>query len=144
MQSRVLIHFGSIIQFAQRERSLRARWPMASSFFTVQPGETGKLGEDTVNEDTLQSAPIPAGRLHEFNARGRTLRSGLHPLQPQGQSWISEKQINARSQSSFIVCAFFEPVSNCVRVPVHHCSPRNSFCIHSTFPTSNSQKQGPR
>ena len=75
---------------------------MPSSFFTVQDDDP-MPAIDTVTEHVLDGAPIPEGRLHEFNARGRTIRSTFHPLLSQGQAWISEKQVNAREQSTFIV-----------------------------------------
>jgi hypothetical protein len=75
---------------------------MPSSFFTVQHEGDGRATE-TVLEHLLDGAPIPEGRLHELNARGRTVKSTFHPLLSQGQAWISEKHVNARSQSSFIV-----------------------------------------
>ena len=92
-----------IVRPLLRESRLRVRWLMASSFFTVQPGATDQPTGSTVSEYTLEGAPIQAGKLTELNVRGRTLKSRLHPLQPQGQAWISEKHINARAQSSFIV-----------------------------------------
>lgn len=77
---------------------------MSSSFFTVQPEELGQAPtEIPAEEHPLEGVPIQLGRLHEFNARGRTLKSSLHPLLSQGQAWIAEKYPNARMQSSFIV-----------------------------------------
>jgi hypothetical protein len=75
---------------------------MPSSFFTVQQEDTGRAAE-SLQEREVHDAPIPPGRLHELNARGRTVRSTFHPVLSQGQAWISEKQVNARVQSSFIV-----------------------------------------
>jgi hypothetical protein len=76
---------------------------MPSSFFTVQQ-DGATLTEERVTEHTLEDAPILPGRLHELNARGRTCKSSFHPLFSQGFTWISEKQVNTRMQSSFIVC----------------------------------------
>jgi len=75
---------------------------MPSSFFTVQQEETLQA-RDGVEEHVIEDAPIQQGRLHELNARGRTLKSTFHPLLSQGHAWIAEKQVNARMQASFIV-----------------------------------------
>jgi hypothetical protein len=80
------------------------RKTMPSSFFTVQQ-DGSSLVEERVTEHTLDDAPILPGRLHELNARGRTCKSSFHPLFSQGFTWISEKQVNTRMQSSFIVCS---------------------------------------
>jgi hypothetical protein len=88
---------------------------MPSSFFTLQAEEEDEQQQHSTrhiathtstvlpSEHTLDKAPIQLGRLHEFNARGRTLKNAFHPLLLQGQAWISEKHVNARIQSSFIV-----------------------------------------
>ena len=74
----------------------------SSSFYTV-PQDEGSWTEPARMEHTLQDAPIPHGRLPELTARGRTLKTVSHPLLSQGHAWIAERQVNARSQSSFIV-----------------------------------------
>jgi hypothetical protein len=51
----------------------------------------------------LDDAPIEAGRVRDFVARGRTLKNTLHPLLAHGQAWVTERQLNARSQTSFVV-----------------------------------------
>jgi hypothetical protein len=51
----------------------------------------------------LDNAPIEAGRVGDFVARGRTLKNTLHPLFAHGQAWVTERQLNARSQASFLV-----------------------------------------
>ena len=56
-----------------------------------------------LEEGILEGAPVQSGRLHELNARGRTLKSTFHPLLSRGHAWITEKHVNARMQSSFIV-----------------------------------------
>ena len=76
----------------------------SSSFFTVEPHDSTAGGEEiAVNELPIEGAPIPLGGLPQLNARGRTFRSTLHPLLSEGQAWITEKLVNARTQSSFIV-----------------------------------------
>jgi hypothetical protein len=76
----------------------------SSSFFTVEPHDSATAPEETaVNEVPIEGAPIPLGGLPQLNARGRTFRSTLHPLLSEGQAWITEKLVNARTQSSFIV-----------------------------------------
>lgn len=124
----------------------RARWPMAS-FFTVQPGATSRPTTSTVAERMLDGAPIQTGRLHELNARGRTLKNSLHPLRPQGQAWISEKQINARTQSSFIVFT----VHNSQRLTIagceHSITSRGASIVyirHSSPATHESKNNGKR
>jgi hypothetical protein len=77
---------------------------MSSSFYTVQSESLlDEEREVSVEESVLEPTPIPHGRLHEFNARGRTLKSTMHPLLLQGQAWISENRPNIRSQTSLIV-----------------------------------------
>jgi len=81
----------------------------SSSFFTVEQQESAHstaaaaADETTLNEVPIEGAPVPLGGLHQLNVRGRTFRSTLHPLLSQGRAWITEKLVNARSQSSFIV-----------------------------------------
>ena len=79
----------------------------SSSFFTVEPHDSGQsadAGEETaVNELPIDGAPIPLGGVHQFKARGRTLRSNIHPLLSEGIAWITEKLVDARTQSSFVV-----------------------------------------
>ena len=78
---------------------------MPSSFFTVEASEPNPAiaTKSQVDEVLLEGAPIQPGRLHELIARGRTLKSTAHPLVSKGHAWITEKHINARMQSSFIV-----------------------------------------
>ena len=80
----------------------------SSSFFTVEADELDQRTEMETNiqpdEGILEGAPIQSGRLHELTARGRTLKSTFHPLLSRGHAWITEKHVNARMQSSFIVC----------------------------------------
>jgi hypothetical protein len=80
----------------------------SSSFFTVEPdGSDQRTTEMATSiqpeEGILEGAPVQSGRLHELNARGRTLKSTFHPILSRGQAWIAEKHVNARIQSSFIV-----------------------------------------
>jgi|SRR5277367_3710548 hypothetical protein len=98
----------------------------SSSFFTVEPHDLATAGEETVvNELTIEGAPIPLGGLSQLNARGRTFRSTLHPLLAEGQVWITEKLVNARTQSSFIVTKLaLYPLTNALRcVGRQHISP---------------------
>ena len=125
----------------------------SSSFFTVEPqtsthsatvaGAGEQLDEDTaaVNELPIDAAPIPFGGLHQLNARGRTFRSTLHPLLSQGQLWIAEKLVNARSQSSLVVnfspTLFPFALDLCIwlcRVQARLFFLRNSSFTPSTFP----------
>jgi len=76
----------------------------SSSFFTVGPHDSAETGEEiAVNELPIEGAPIAVGGLAQLTARGRTFRSTLHPLLSEGQAWITEKLVNARTQSSLIV-----------------------------------------
>ena len=76
-----------------------------SSFFTLQNDSEGdQIPTSSRTEDVvMEGAPIPAGRLHELVARGRTLKNTFHPFLSQGHAWITEKQVNARGKSSLIV-----------------------------------------
>lgn len=82
------------------------RTEMPSSFFTVEAEEPNRTTTQTSPDEhelVLDEAPIQSGRLHEFSARGRTLKHSFHPILSQGQAWIGEKHVNTRMQSSFIV-----------------------------------------
>ena len=82
----------------------------SSSFFTVEADgsyqRTTTTAANLQPEDALlEGAPIRSGRLDELSARGRTLKSTFHPFLSRGHAWITEKHVNARRQSSFIVYA---------------------------------------
>ena len=80
----------------------------SSSFFTVEADESDQRTTEMATnvqpeEGILEGAPVQSGRLHELTARGRTLKNTFHPLLSRGHAWITEKHVNARMQSSFIV-----------------------------------------
>jgi len=83
---------------------------MPSSLYTLNAEDattqrpSSSQQEQSVNEIVIEHAPIQPGRVGEFNARGRTLKSTLHPLLLQGKAWISEREINTLAQASFMVC----------------------------------------
>jgi hypothetical protein len=115
-----------------------------NSFYTVQPETLARDEEDvSVDETVIESAPVAAGRLHEFNARGRTLKSAVHPLLPQGQTWITENRVNIRSQTSLIVrILWFVRINGRARVQLY--SQRNFSCTRLKFRTIVFQQREPR
>jgi len=78
-----------------------------SSLFTVEgPAEAAAAAASPPSDPpqtVLDNAPIEAGRVHAFVARGRTLKNTIHPLLAHGEAWVAERVLNARSQSSFLV-----------------------------------------
>jgi len=100
-----LLKYPSIETFC----GLRESQEMPSSLYTLNPEDVttqrpSSSQEQSVNEIVIEQAPIQAGRVGEFNARGRTLKSTLHPLLLQGKAWVSERDINNLAQASFMVC----------------------------------------
>lgn len=94
----------------------------------------------------LDDAPIEAGRVRDFVARGRTLKNTLHPLLAHGEAWVTERQLNARSQTSFLVALFSQSLhsAHVSRAQVLPYSHKNSSYTPSRFPTTKSPLQEQR
>jgi hypothetical protein len=124
---------------------------MPSSFLTVEAETETEDANPTVtatqtstDELVLDGAPIPAGRIFELTARGRTIKHAFHPVLSEGQAWIGEKHVNARTQSSFVVSTAVLPVPYVSREQVRRFFPRNLSSIPLTCPSKGSRQRESR